>query len=126
MGQDLLLQYYVNAIPYIRIRVRGAAGQALGVDVVEFGQGQAVGANILALTFAVTVTGGGNLLIVLGDNDILVLADGDSWTSTGDTRSITVGGTAETFDVWVADFADTQVTLLINDGLTVQLATALA
>lgn len=67
---------------------------------------------------------GGNLLIVLGDNDTLVLADGDAWTDTGDTRSITVGGTTETFDVWVADFAD--VTLLADDDLTVQLETALA
>jgi hypothetical protein len=35
-------------------------------------------------------------------------------------------GVSETFDVWVADFADTQVTLPVDDDLTVQLETALA
>ena len=99
-----------------------------GIEVIDITGSQSAEMNALTVSARdiFEVTDGGNLLIVLGDNDTLVLADGDAWTDTGDTRSITVGGTTETFDVWVADFADTQVTLLVDDDLTVQLETALA
>ena len=68
---------------------------------------------------------GNHQLIVLGDNDTLVLEDGSNWTL--DSSGVTLDGSSETFDLYVADFADTTVTLLADSDLTVvQLETAMA
>ena len=64
-------------------------------------------------------------LIVLGDdNDTLVLEDGSNWTL--DPSGVTLDGSSETFDLYVADFGDTTVTLLVDSDLAVQLETAMA
>ncbi|MCH8139394.1 MAG: hypothetical protein IH926_10695, partial [Proteobacteria bacterium] len=66
-------------------------------------------------------------LIVLGDdNDTLVLEDGSNWTLVASDTTDQVSGSSETFDLYVADFGDTMVTLLVDSDLAVQLETAMA
>jgi hypothetical protein len=106
-------------------------GDALFGDVealdISGSHGDEVNTLMLTAQDIFEITDDGNELIVLGDNDTLVLADGDAWTTDPDViREITIDGTTETFDVYVADFADTQVTLLVDQDLTVQYETAMA
>ena len=105
------------------------AGAALfdDIEVLDITGSQSGEVNVLTVTAQdiFEITDGYNLLIVLGDNDTLVLADGEAWDSKG-TREIAIDGTTETFDVYVADFADFEVTLLVDQDLAVQYETAMA
>jgi hypothetical protein len=76
-------------------------------------------ANTLTLSAqdVIDATDENNWLVVLGDsNDTLVLEDGGNWEL--DPDPVTLDGSSETYDLYVADFGD--ITLLVDSDVMVQ------
>ena len=99
------------------------------IEVLDITGSQSDEVNTLTLNAqdVLDVTDPVNILVVLGDNDILVLADeGDLRFEASGTGQLE--GSSESFDIYnvVLDGVGVVGTVFVDDDLTVQLETAMA
>ncbi len=107
-------------------------GDALfaAVEVLDISGSQSDEVNTLTLNAqdVLDVTDPDNMLVVLGDNDVLVLADeGDLQFEASGLTGQTLDGSSETFDIYNVVLDGVTVgTVFVDDDLTVQFETAMA
>ncbi len=95
--------------------------------------GDEVNTLTLSAQDVIDATDEGNQLIVIGDNDILRFADPENWQDNDPSTAaldpvetdVSLAGSAETFDLYVAEVGDIMVNVLVDDDMTVQFETAM-